>query len=166
MHAQKLLIISPFLALTACLGSPRVYAQAACPAGFESVAAADPSHTHCVPEASQQSQSTSHWRWLSRYGAIAGSSNTIFGYAKDERSRGAARKSAIQDCKDKGGIDCSLDIEYSNQCAAVVGGNFSYATARGPSEDSAIAFARGICKKRNEACAVKYINCTDAVPTM
>lgn len=145
---------------------PICIAQAICPPGFISVGAATPSNNHCIPEVTNTSLPTPTPREqrLARYGAIAGSDNVILGFSKDQRSKRSAKLVAINDCKSKGGLNCSLDLEYNNQCAAIVSGENTYATASGISEQDATDTAMEMCIKNNEKCEPYYANCTDSVP--
>src|SRR3546814_2123312 len=60
-------------------------------------------------------------KWEDSWGAIAiddirGEAGIVTGFP----SKRKAKKAAIEECRKRGGEDCSISIIYTNQCAAVV----------------------------------------------
>ena len=102
--------------------------------------------------------------WADRWGAIAADGNGNFGIVSDMTSKRKAQKSAIQECRNRGGGACAISLAYYNQCAAV-GANalnsFSYSA---PTKEEAESLAVGRCEKETgEKCNVYYSGCSTAV---
>ena len=101
-------------------------------------------------------------KWADRWGAIANDGNGNYGIVSDQPAETDARVAAINECRNRGGGGCRLDLIYHNQCAAV-GSNsevsFSY---RAPTEREAIQGAVKLCESRTGrgTCHVYYSGCS------
>jgi hypothetical protein len=101
--------------------------------------------------------------WEKRWGAIATDDNAgKFGAADGARSKGAAHKGAIADCKKWGGIKCKVAIVYYNQCGVMVTGDKFGTTARGPTVDIATEIAMKECRKVDQTCTPYHAGCSYA----
>ena len=102
--------------------------------------------------------------WADRWGAIASDGNGIYGIVTDKASRRKAQKSAIEECKKRGGGSCAVRRDFYNQCAAVTSGTTAVATANAPTEDEAIKIGKEICIKNGDNnCQVYWSGCSTAV---
>jgi len=96
---------------------------------------------------------THPWKRTISYGAIAyGAKSNAFGYAFDKDSDGAAKQTAMAECK-KSNDDCEIVASFSNSCAAVaaVEAKGAYAVGKGGTRASAQSRAMSACAKKNGA---------------
>ncbi|WP_242108044.1 DUF4189 domain-containing protein [Luteimonas aquatica] len=102
--------------------------------------------------------------WADRWGAIAADGNGVFGIVSDMTSKRKAQKSAIQECKNRGGGACVVDLAYYNQCAAVGANSKNSFSFSAPTQKEAEDLAVGRCEKSTgEKCNVYYSGCSTAV---
>lgn len=99
--------------------------------------------------------------WADRWGAIAADGNGVFGIVSDMTSKRKAQKSAIQECKNRGGGACDVDLAYYNQCAAVGANSKNSFSFSAPTQKEAEDLAVGRCEKSTgEKCNVYYSGCS------
>ncbi|WP_082578354.1 DUF4189 domain-containing protein [Lysobacter sp. Root690] len=155
-----------FVVFLATIGSVAV-AQS-CPNGIPS--AGNPG---CIPPSQSNSpyyQSGSSAsaapaaRWADRWGAIAldDRDNGIgLGVAQMAGSERKAKRTALDDCRAKGGLSCKVILAYYNQCGVVVAGDSGLNSTSAASVDEAAK--RGFEKCEGDGfkgCKVYYSNCS------
>lgn len=140
----------------------------ACPPGTvpNAPAAAGSTNTSCRP-ASYQPQTPA---WETRWGAFAFGSDGEVGVAAEKRSERSARRSAVADCKKRGGVECEAVFTYKNQCAAIATGKVKSTSQGAPTEDEAKALALQGCEEGGShagfitAAAVPLSGCDESFP--
>ncbi|WP_160309489.1 DUF4189 domain-containing protein [Lysobacter capsici] len=155
---------SIFLALMCFNGA--VFAQ--CPAGIPS--AGNPG---CIPpdqsnspyyQPGSNSPTTSSVRWADRWGAIAldDRDNGIgLGVAQMAGSERKAKRTALDDCRAKGGLSCKVILAYYNQCGVVVAGDSGLNSTSAASVDEAAKRGFEKCERDGfKGCKVYYSNCS------
>jgi hypothetical protein len=100
-------------------------------------------------------------RWMDTWGAIAadadnGSLGTVVGMSSEQE----AQRAALAQCRAKGGAKCEVDLTYYNQCAVMILGNKTYATARAETIERATQLGMKICNTENTKCRVYYSDCS------
>jgi Domain of unknown function (DUF4189) len=155
------------LLFLACSGT--ALAEGRCPPGY--FPSSQFEHTGCAPvyDASDDS-STSYEpaappdpgpRWEYRWGAIAvDGAKGNYGAVDDFSDVRKARKAAIKICKSHGGKKCKIQLEYYNQCGALVWGGNKYVTSRGSVPDEVIKHGMGLCNQLTSNCQVVYMGCS------
>lgn len=147
--------------LLACLAgiSFNGHAQVACPTGWIPYSA-----TSCGPAPSAQEapvQRAPTVSWESRWGAIAvDGPKGILGTASNVLSEKQAKSTALSECKAKGGVDCILQVSYSNSCGVMVVGDKGYNTNAAPTLKEATAKGMSMCGQSDTNCQVYYSDCS------
>lgn len=78
-------------------------------------------------------------QWATRWGAIAVDGDKgAFGGVEGQRSKGAAKRSAISECRKDGGKRCKVLASYYNQCGAMAWGDKQVSTYSGPDRQKTI----------------------------
>lgn len=100
-------------------------------------------------------------RWMDTWGAIAadadnGSLGTVVGMSSEQE----ALRAALAQCRAKGGAKCEVDLTYYNQCAVMILGNKTYATARAETIERATQLGMKTCNAENTKCRVYYSDCS------
>lgn len=151
-----------FLLLNLLSHSPFVYAEGGCPPGMIPYSGTDISSCGPIPNFNQnQSPQPPPPQWASRWGAIATDSHAgIIGSSSDVSTSSEAQNSAIARCKKKGGINCLIEVTYTNQCAAMVLGDEKYTISRAPTIDDAIRLGTERCSTETKNCRVYYSACS------
>jgi len=104
--------------------------------------------------------------WKDRWGAIASNSSSgVIGTASGRPTKEMAEEQALLQCEIVSAKDCVLEISYFNQCAAMITGENTYATARAETKALAIDLGMKICVKENSNCEVYYSDCSFPVLT-
>lgn len=124
--------------------------------GADAAAAAGATNTSCRP-ASYQPQTPA---WETRWGAFAFGSDGEVGVAAEKRSERSARRSAVADCKKRGGVECEAVFTYKNQCAAIATGKVKSTSQGAPTEDEAKALALQGCEEGGSRCRIYYSGCS------
>ncbi len=100
-------------------------------------------------------------RWADRWGAFSSASSGVSGGVQDMASKRQAEKSALAECKAKGGNDCRVDIVYYNQCGAVASGGGHMGSARAATEREAVEIAIATCEKGGGSnCQLYFMGCS------
>lgn len=121
----------------------------------------NPTSPYYVGGRPEQTPATPPEWWEDRWGAIAEDGNGVFGIVSDTKSERKARKGALQECKKRGGGECSVVATYSSQCAAIVANDIASYRGYAASEDGAIADAEMKCSKSSiSGCHVFYSGCS------
>jgi Domain of unknown function (DUF4189) len=155
------------LLFLACSGT--VLAEGRCPPGY--FPSSQFEHTGCAPVYDASDDSSVGYesaappdpgpRWEYRWGVIAvDGAKGNFGAVDDFSDLRKARKAAIKICKSHGGKKCKIELEYYNQCGALVWGNNKYVTYRGPVPDQVIKRGVDSCSKLTSNCQVFYMGCS------
>ncbi|UHQ23838.1 DUF4189 domain-containing protein [Lysobacter sp. 5GHs7-4] len=105
--------------------------------------------------------------WATRWGAIAIDSATgNMGAVTDMPSKRKAVDAALARCRDHGGTNCKISLEYHNQCAASAwgeGNGGTFVSFRAPSEKDAVSGALNQCgQDSGGACETFYSGCSSA----
>lgn len=99
--------------------------------------------------------------WKDRWGAIASDGKSTYGIVTDNSSKIDAIRLAIAECRNRGGVGCQIDRTFVNQCAAVIAGDRSSASANAPTEEEAIRMGEAKCVSSGEtSCRVYYSGCS------
>lgn len=105
---------------------------------------------------------THPWKRTISYGAIAyGAKSTANGYSFDQDSEGAAKRKALNFCREHGD-DCEVVASFINSCAAVaaVEEKGVYSVGTGGTGDSAQSKAMAACtQKHGKGCEIEAWSC-------
>ena len=169
MIMRNLLVCGLLLAGLCGLGPAR--AEQGCPAGLAPIGQAP--GPICVPQPGygiggpgpvQQQPSAPQPRWLDRWGAVAIDAVAgKMGTATDRRSRRDAERTALKDCKSRGGTEqqCKKTLLiYGNGCGAVAMGADLVLGRGGGSIEEASARAMKECGLNSTGCEVLYTRCS------
>ncbi|UNP27441.1 DUF4189 domain-containing protein [Lysobacter gummosus] len=146
-------------------------AEQGCADGFIPNAAptGTPGQNQCVPIPGLSRPGTPSAptpQWAKRWGAIAYDPTTgKVGVASDMTSKRKAVNGALAHCRSKGGTACAINIDYSNQCAAIVYGGggeiVKSAAASAATTDEAEGLALKNCREAaGVECQVFYSGCS------
>jgi len=73
----------------------------------------------------------------------------------------SADNAALADCRSKkGSSTCSIEIDYGNQCAAMVAGDNGYNTKAGLTVDLAVQAGMKVCSAADTHCYAYYTACS------
>jgi hypothetical protein len=145
-----------------------VLAEHGCPDGYIPVFQGGTQNRTCVVDYSlpywqEQGQGppSSLEQWENRWGAIASDGQATYGIVTDRLSKADAARLAVAECNNRGGGACRVDRTFMNQCAAVIAGERSSASANAPTEEEAIKMGTEACMSNGEAsCRVYYSGCS------
>lgn len=100
--------------------------------------------------------------WSSRWGAIAQDPTTgVVGAVANRQSKRQAKKDAIAECKSRGGTNCRHELDYTNQCVAIVQGSTAANFPHAATVEQAIDLGMSACKTRGDSdCNVYYRACS------
>lgn len=84
------------------------------------------------------------------WGAYSMAANSWVGWATNARNENEARSEALENCTERGGVDCKVLFVFANSCAAVAASD----------EDSAWASGEALEVVRSKALASCGANCT------
>lgn len=144
------------------------FAEGGCPTGYTPMPQQyqDPAsgtlqmRTTCVPGASAAVSAAPSVRWIDRWGAVATDGpKGILGIANGATSERSAVKSAMKDCKEKGG-NCRLQLAYRNQCAVLVSGDRQFLVQGAENIEIATNVALKKCATDDVNCRVHYSGCS------
>lgn len=161
---QRTRWLKELLALALLVGSMAVHAQAACPPGTVPYGTGnDPSA--CGPDDSQLQEPAQPRLppqiWVDHWGAmVSDDSLGKLGVAADKQDEGRAWQAAEEDCRAKGGLNCTRLISYRNQCIAMVLGDKTYSFSAGTTATNAIQQATKKCSASTTGCHVYYSACS------
>ena len=100
--------------------------------------------------------------WESSWGAIAVDNDVgAFGIVENRESKRAARKAAIEDCKQHGGVKCTAPSYYANQCVVMIASSGGYEITYGA--DKIAKEREGMAKCTGAGygnCRVYYSGCS------
>jgi hypothetical protein len=111
----------------------------------------------CQSADQQQASAPPSLKWESRWGAVAtDASHGALGSVTDIPNQRAAEKGAIDDCKAKGGVNCTIQLPYKNACTALVVGDTKFIVT--VDKTAEIAGKQGIdgCSKDSANCHVYF----------
>ena len=163
-------ILFSCLLFSLLLLSSVTHADGECPPGMFPT---NPSGTQgpvgCAPipgyeqqQGQQQTPQAPPPQWTSRWLAIATDSvKGTLGTATDMPNRENAERAAIKDCQTKGGMQCKLDVSYSNGCAAMVVGDGGYNSNGAATVDAAVQLGMKVCTSAGHTkCHLYYSTCS------
>jgi len=156
-----------FLQLT----SNGINAQTACPPGMTPYGAGvcgyDNSQQQGAPAQHQKLPSKPlPQQWEDHYGAIATDEpRGAMGASTDLPDRQSAENSAMRDCRAKGGMNCTVQISYGNQCVAMVVGGKIFNVNSGSTVIQATEKGMELCTPVANDCHVYYSACSLPVRT-
>jgi hypothetical protein len=112
-------------------------------------------------DASPSQTTTLHW--VSQWGAIATDEpHGVLGFSTGLSSASKAEKAAIEDCRTKGGANCTLQVSYANGCGAVVVGDTVFNVNWGHDERDASSKGIRACERDSKNCHVYFTTCSQA----
>ncbi|MFA1733560.1 DUF4189 domain-containing protein [Xanthomonas campestris] len=141
------------------------FAEGTCPPGYYPIGGQGASG--CAPINSQGSSSVPQptGEWKTRWGAIARDELTqTIGVSAGEKSKSAARRTAIDYCSKEGAKACKVTFEYKNACVAVVESKSmdSTSTISAPDSKQALQMATDRCESKGALdCELIYSACSD-----
>lgn len=104
------------------------------------------------------------YKWQSRWGAIAtDAAQGALGFSSGIESGSSAEKAAINDCRTKGGVNCTIQVSYSNACGAVVVGDTVFNANWGNSVQEAVKKGIDMCNKASTNCHAYFTTCSPPV---
>ncbi|WP_082575581.1 DUF4189 domain-containing protein [Lysobacter sp. Root667] len=165
-------LIACSLLLAGLSGAGAARAEQGCPAGLAPIGQAP--GPICVPQpgygiggpspVQQQGPSAPQPRWLDRWGAVAiDAVASKMGTATDRKSSRDAERTALKDCKNRGGTEqqCKKTLlVYGNGCGAVAVGSDFIVARGGGSIEEASARAQKECGMNSTECEVLYTRCS------
>jgi hypothetical protein len=145
-----------------------VHAEGVCPPGmFPTNPPGAQGPVGCAPipgysNNQQQIQQRPPPIWKPRWGAIATDGpGGSFGASTGMLNQQSADNAALADCRSKkGSSKCKVEIDYGNQCAAMVAGDFGYNTKAGLTIHLAIQAAMKVCSAADTHCYAYYTACS------
>lgn len=150
-----------FLLLAFLVFAEPSFAQS-CPHGYMPLGGPQAGWTGCAPMSGpNQNPPDPGPEWATRWGAIA-VTDGAFGTSSGQRSKRAAKKLAMQECKAKGGSKCAVKMFFYNQCAALAWGDARYVAYRTSDLDEAEANAVEDCNRQTANCKIFYSSCSYA----
>ncbi|WP_363800794.1 DUF4189 domain-containing protein [Lysobacter firmicutimachus] len=100
-------------------------------------------------------------QWRSQWGAVASDSTGEFGIVSGMKSERAARKAAVEECAKRGGVSCSANFTFHNQCAAVASSESVSFSQGAPTEEKAKELAMRECEAAQSGrCWLYYSGCS------
>jgi hypothetical protein len=150
------------------LSSSMALGQTACPQGVASGGA------QCGPSSMINSAEGSGDRsslpslppaeWADSWGAMAmDDSNGVAGIVTDLSSKRTAKKAAIQECRSRGGVDCTIARTYKNQCLVVVASSKKSQIVNAATINRATELAMRDCENDGSTdCRIYYSGCSIA----
>ena len=143
-----------------------VNAQTACPPGMTPYGVGV-----CGYDNSQQQEPTAQLQepspqptpqeWEDHYGAIATDEpRGAMGVSTDMPDRQSAENVAMENCRAKGGVNCTTQISYGNQCVAMVVGGKIFNVNSGPTVTQATEKGMKLCTPVANDCHVYYSACS------
>ncbi|SDH03322.1 protein of unknown function [Dyella sp. 333MFSha] len=117
-----------------------------------------------IPGQQQQTQQVPVARWADRWQATAADiPKGILGTSKGLANAGDAEKQAINDCREKGGTACELQVSAKNGCIVMVVGEKTLNFKSAATESEAKLAAYEQCSRTNSQCTVHYAECSPPV---
>lgn len=100
--------------------------------------------------------------WASRWGAIASDgSRGVMGAVDSRSSKKQAERAAISECKSRGGVACSIQLSYYNQCVVTIQGSRTANNTRAATTEEATAIGMRTCTSQgDDDCKVYYKACS------
>lgn len=138
-----------------------------CPPGQYPVAGQGWNYCAPVPgaaqeEASPQQATGPRWKNVWQSTAIDNEAGAL-GTAMGRSTAKDAERGAVDDCKDKGGTNCVVQVSMKNGCIAIVVGDKMFNVKGGSTEEETVGEAMAECKATNSTCTLFYKKCDFAV---
>ena len=148
--------------------SAGVRAEGNCPPGYYPIGGGGTAGCAPIPgnggrseSGQQQAPPPSAPVWEDRWGAVAfDGPRGILGVAAGLPSEQAAKRTALNHCKVKGGVKCQSEISYVNGCTAFTIGDRGYYRGAKATLDQVIADGLQKCKETDKNCETYYSACS------
>lgn len=135
-----------FIALAIFIFCIQTQAEGMCPPGqHQTTPPGGQGPIGCAPMPNRSSTSI---EWESRWGSIATDGKGTWGIKEGIASKKEAQASALSECRDRGGKNCSLVQTYSNQCASVATNGAKASTVSERTKPAAERSALDRCEKK------------------
>jgi hypothetical protein len=104
-------------------------------------------------------------KWKNRWGAVAGDdARGVVGAVTDLPSKREAKQAAIENCRSRGGVECTLTVAYVNQCVVIVASDTRYAATNAENAEVAAEIGMENCEKKKDGeCRLYYAGCSRPV---
>jgi hypothetical protein len=100
-------------------------------------------------------------RWKTTWGAFATDGpSAALGASVGMPNKRKAEKTALAQCREKGGKNCEVDVAFYNQCAVLVTGDSVYNTSHAATVEEASRLGIAECEKEDVNCRVYYSDCS------
>lgn len=148
------------VSFAAALGMATAHAQA-CPPGQYPVVGQGWNYCAPAPGAEQSTTPTPPPpAWRSRWQSIVTDVDEgVIGTSVGKDSPSLAERSAISDCKAKGGASCKVQITNADGCVALVTGDKVMNTNGAPTKEEAEGKGIRMCENEDNNCRVYYSAC-------
>jgi hypothetical protein len=114
-----------------------------------------------MPSYQQQAPQPPPQKWVDHYGAIATDEpRGVLGASTDMPDRQSAENAAMENCRVRGGINCTMQISYGNQCVALVVGGKGFAVNSGATVAQATEKGMKFCTPMANDCHAYYTACS------
>lgn len=158
MRVVFLFLVAEFLIVVSGCGVAS--AQTACPQGV-AAGSAQCGPSPMIESVSSNAPPTPQVRWGDSWGGMASDvENGISGIVTDLASKRQAKRAAIQECKARGGVKCTIAMTYKNQCLVVVDGAGSYFVSSSTIERAARLALEDCTQGGGLSCHVYYSGCS------
>jgi len=142
--------------------STRSEAEGRCPDGYFPIGGGDAGWEGCAPIGGDEEGGPGRVQpqWETRWGAVA-VTNGAFGYSHNWPTERQAIDEALSQCsRDAGGVTCTLEQSYYDQCIALAWGQKGSNTVSAPDIGQAERLAIENCSKRTTSCKIYYSGCS------
>lgn len=153
--------LSTVMAITLLAVQGPAVAEGGCPAGM--IPHAGSSTATCGPiHSGPGGYGGPTAKWKNRWGAVAGDdARGVVGAVTDLPSKREAKQAAIENCRSRGGVDCTLTVAYVNQCVVIVASATRYAAIHAESAEVAAEIGMKSCEKKKDGeCRLYYAGCS------
>ena len=156
-----------YFSLICAMFAGRAFAEGNCPAGMYPIGGQGVMGCAPIPRSSPRVKARPELIWIAKWGAVVSSDIDVVGLSTGFADERGAVQAALEQCRERGGRNCKLDMAYNNTCVAAaipsrngvpLGGQAWLQT--GLDLDAIKAAAVDLCSKSNrKSCEVAYTNC-------
>lgn len=149
------------IAGTLLVSAGTAHAEGGCPPGMIPYQGTNTQSCGPIPSSGGQVTPTGP-KWASRWGAIAQDKNSgVLGAVANRENKRTAQKDAVAECASRGGVNCKVDLAYTNQCVVTIQGSTAINNARAPSIERATQIGMEACEGRGDTdCHIYYKACS------
>ena len=157
MNAATRLLLGAILLMSV----PAAQAEGGCPPGMIPYQGTSTQSCGPIPN-SGVSTARPASEWLTRWGAIASDGSLgVMGAVDSRSSKKQAEREAISECKSRGGVTCSIQLSYYNQCVVTIQGSRTANNTRAATIEEATAIGMRTCTSQgDDDCKVYYKACS------